>query len=59
MLDESARDMEDEDGWGVVGMAVVGSCGRQEKEEVVRAVVGRWGLDVGPRKGRNRGEHGD
>jgi hypothetical protein len=47
--------MEDEDGWGVVGMAIQGSCGHREREAVVRAVVGRWGLEAGPRQGRERG----
>jgi len=45
--------MEDEDGWGVVGMAIQGSCGHREREAVVRAVVGRWGLEAGPRQGRD------
>jgi hypothetical protein len=47
--------MEDEDGWGVVGMAIQGSCGHREREAVVRAVVGRFGLEAGPRQGRDRG----
>jgi hypothetical protein len=47
--------MEDEDGWSVVGMAIQGSCGHREREAVVRAVVGRWGLEAGPRQGRDKG----
>ena len=48
--------MEDDDGWGLVGMAVQSSCGRQEMEEGVRLIVGRWGLTVGPRTGCDRSE---
>lgn len=47
--------MEDDDGWGLVGMAIQSSCGRQEMEEGVRIIVGRWGLDVGPRRECNSG----
>lgn len=47
--------MEDEEGWGVVGMAIQASCGRSDKEEVVRLVVGRWGVNAGPRGGCDRG----
>jgi len=47
--------MQDEDGWGVVGMAIQGSCGHREREAVVRAVVGRWGLEAGSRQGRDKG----
>ena len=49
--------MTDEDGWGLVGMALQSSCGRLDMEEGVRAIVGRWGLDTGPRGGRDRGEN--
>lgn len=35
-------------------MAIQSSCGQPEREEVVRLVVGRWGVDAGPRKGRDR-----
>ena len=35
-------------------MALQSSCGRQEAEEAVRLVVGRWGVSVGPRKGVDR-----
>ena len=45
--------MTDDDGWGLVGMAVQSSCGRQEVEEGVRAIVGRWGLEIGPRGGQD------
>ncbi|EIW72141.1 hypothetical protein TREMEDRAFT_25958 [Tremella mesenterica DSM 1558] len=55
ILDEEVQLIEDEDGWGLVGMTILGSCGSQEKEECTRAVVLRWGLEVGPRKGRDRG----
>lgn len=55
MLDEVAMGMEDDDGWGIVGMAIQGSCGHREREAVVRAVVGRWGLEAGDRQGRDRG----
>jgi ankyrin repeat protein len=54
MLDEAVTVMEDEDGWGVVGMAIQGSCGHREREAVVRAVVGRWGLEAGPRQGKDK-----
>jgi hypothetical protein len=54
ILDEEAQSIEDDDGWGLVGMAVQASCGRQEGEEVVRLVVGRWGVKVGPREGADR-----
>ncbi|ORY31607.1 hypothetical protein BCR39DRAFT_86241 [Naematelia encephala] len=53
LLTQEVKLMEDDDGWGVVGMAVQSSCGRQEMEEAVRAIVGRWGLSVGPRGGRS------
>lgn len=43
--------LEDEEGWGVVGLAVHGSCGHREKEAIVRNVVARWGLHAGPRDG--------
>jgi hypothetical protein len=58
-LDQAVKEMEDEDGWGVVGMAIQGSCGHREREAVVRAVVGRWGLDAGPRQGRDKGASQD
>lgn len=35
-------------------MAIQSSCGQAEREEVVRLVVGRWGVDAGPRGGRDR-----
>ncbi|KAL7424523.1 putative ankyrin-repeat protein [Cryptotrichosporon argae] len=54
LLDAEVRTLDDEDGWGLVGMAIQASCGRQDKEEAVRAVVVRWGLDTGPRGGRDR-----
>ena len=47
---------EDEDGWGLVGTAIQASCGRQEMEEAVRLIVGRWGMTIGPREGRDLGE---
>jgi hypothetical protein len=55
-LDEVVNEMEDEDGWGLVGMAIQGSCGHREREAAVRAVVARWGLNAGPRQGRDEGE---
>jgi hypothetical protein len=48
--------MEDEDGWGVVGMAIQGSCGHREREAVVRAIVTRWGSEAGLRQGRDNGK---
>lgn len=54
LLDEAAGELEDDDGWGVVGMAIQSSCGQAEREEVVRLVVGRWGVEAGPRNGRDR-----
>lgn len=45
--------MEDDEGWGIVGMAIQASCGLSEKEEAVRLVVARWGVDAGPRDGRD------
>ncbi|WWD19847.1 hypothetical protein CI109_104314 [Kwoniella shandongensis] len=54
VLDIEVSTMEDEEGWGIVGMAINCSCGRQEMEECVRSIVGRWGLEVGPRGGRDR-----
>ena len=57
ILDEVVQVLEDEDGWGVVGMAIQGSCGHREREAVVRAVVGRWGLEAGPRQGRDKGTY--
>ncbi|KAK8853419.1 hypothetical protein IAR55_004125 [Kwoniella newhampshirensis] len=54
LLDDEVASMEDDEGWGIVGMAINSSCGRQEKEECVRAIVSRWGLEVGPRGGRDR-----
>ncbi len=48
--------MSDGDGWGLVGMAVQSSSGRQEMEEGVRAIVSRWGLETGQTGGRDRGE---
>ena len=54
-MDQVVQVMEDEDGWGIVGMAIQGSCGHREREAVVRAVVGRWGLEAGPRQGRDKG----
>jgi hypothetical protein len=56
LLDEEVKVMEDEDGWGIVGMAVQATCGRQEEEEGVRVIVGRWGLNPGARGGRDRSE---
>lgn len=32
-------------------MAIESSCGRQDIEEIVRLVVSRWGISVGPRGG--------
>lgn len=46
--------MEDDEGWGVVGMSIQSSCGLSDKEEAVRLLVGRWGVAAGPRKGRDR-----
>ncbi|WVW86391.1 hypothetical protein I302_108437 [Kwoniella bestiolae CBS 10118] len=54
ILDIQAHQLEDEEGWGLVGMAIQASCGRQETEECVRIIVGRWGLEVGQRGGRDR-----
>ncbi|WWC91930.1 uncharacterized protein L201_006882 [Kwoniella dendrophila CBS 6074] len=54
ILDTQAQQLEDEEGWGLVGMAVQASCGRQDKEESVRVIVGRWGLEVGQRGGKDR-----
>ncbi|WVQ83667.1 hypothetical protein IAT38_005810 [Cryptococcus sp. DSM 104549] len=54
ILDREVEMLEDEEGWGIVGMSVQCSCGRQEKEEGVRSIVGRWGVQVGPRGGRDR-----
>ncbi|WWC95155.1 hypothetical protein V866_002009 [Kwoniella sp. B9012] len=54
ILDAQAQQLEDEEGWGLVGMAIQASCGRQETEECVRIIVGRWGLEVGQRGGRDR-----
>lgn len=54
MLDNEAATLEDDDGWGVVGMAIQSSCSQSEKEEVVRLVVARWGVSAGPRGGRDR-----
>lgn len=45
--------MQDDDGWGITGMAIQASCGRSEMESLVRAVVGRWGVEAGPREGRD------
>ena len=45
--------LQDEDGWGLIGMAIQASCGRTEMEGLVRMTVGRWGLQAGPRKGRD------
>nr|ODN81341.1 DIL and ankyrin domain-containing protein [Cryptococcus depauperatus CBS 7841] len=53
ILDKQVETLEDDGGWGLVGMAIQCSCGRQEKEEVVRAIVQRWGVNVGPRNGRD------
>ncbi|WVF67327.1 hypothetical protein IAT40_002078 [Kwoniella sp. CBS 6097] len=54
ILDGQVAALEDEEGWGLIGMAISCSCGRQDKEEGVRAIIGRWGLQVGPRGGRDR-----
>jgi len=54
LLDEEAQGIEDDDGWGLLGMAIQNSCGRQEQEESVRLLVGRWGVDIGLRKGTDR-----
>ncbi|WVQ94923.1 hypothetical protein IAU59_002009 [Kwoniella sp. CBS 9459] len=54
ILDAQVQALEDEEGWGLVGMSISCSCGRQDKEEGVRAIIGRWGLQVGPRGGRDR-----
>ncbi|WWC72229.1 uncharacterized protein I206_106191 [Kwoniella pini CBS 10737] len=54
ILDFQANQLEDEEGWGIVGMAIQASCHRQETEECVRIIVGRWGLEVGQRGGRDR-----
>lgn len=47
--------MQDDDGWGIVGMAIQSSCGLSDKEEAVRLIVGRWGVSAGPRYGRDTG----
>ena len=47
--------MVDDEGRGLVSIAIQNSCGRQEMEEVVRAIVSRWGLDIGPNAGRDKG----
>ncbi|BEI81177.1 hypothetical protein CcaverHIS002_0203370 [Cutaneotrichosporon cavernicola] len=54
ILNDEVSTLEDADGWGVVGMAIQSSCGQSEKEEIVRLVVGRWGVVAGPRDGRDR-----
>ncbi|WWC64820.1 uncharacterized protein I303_107434 [Kwoniella dejecticola CBS 10117] len=54
ILDAQAQLLEDEEGWGLVGMAIQASCHRQETEECVRIIVGRWGLEIGQRGGRDR-----
>ncbi|GFZ51039.1 hypothetical protein JCM24511_08797 [Saitozyma sp. JCM 24511] len=54
VLQREVDSLEDEDGWGIVGIAVQSSCGKTDKEEVVKAVVSRWGLDRGQRGGRDR-----
>lgn len=56
LLDAEVAVMEDEEGWGVMGMAIEASCGRQDKEEAVRAIVDRWGVSAGPRHGRDKSE---
>ncbi len=56
ILNEEVGVMQDEDGCGLVGMSVQSSCGRQEMEEGVRLIFGRWGLETGPRGGRDRGK---
>lgn len=56
MLNDIVKVMADDDGWGLVGMAVQSSCGRQETEEGVRAIISRWGLETGPRGGRDNSE---
>lgn len=56
VLQREVDSLEDEDGWGIVGIAVQSSCGKTDKEEVVKAVVSRWGLDRGQRGGRDRSE---
>nr|KIR49115.1 DIL and ankyrin domain-containing protein [Cryptococcus bacillisporus CA1280] len=54
ILDREIQDLEDEEGWGIVCMAIHHSCGRQDREEIVRAAVSRWGVSAGPRGGRDR-----
>nr|KIR88617.1 DIL and ankyrin domain-containing protein [Cryptococcus tetragattii IND107] len=54
ILDREIQDLEDEEGWGIVCMAIHHSCGRQDREEIVRAAVSRWGVSAGPRDGRDR-----
>ncbi|KIR51965.1 DIL and ankyrin domain-containing protein [Cryptococcus gattii Ru294] len=54
ILDREVQDLEDEEGWGIVCMAIHHSCGRQDREEIVRAAVSRWGVSAGPRGGRDR-----
>ncbi|WVR09630.1 hypothetical protein IAU60_006703 [Kwoniella sp. DSM 27419] len=54
VLDRQVQALEDEEGWGLLGTAISCSCGRPEREEVVRTVVSRWGWDVGRRGGRDR-----
>ncbi|OWZ38264.1 DIL and ankyrin domain-containing protein [Cryptococcus neoformans c8] len=54
ILDHGIQDLEDEEGWAIVGMAIHHSCGRQDREEIVRAAVNRWGVSAGPRGGRDR-----
>ena len=56
LLEQEALVLEDEDGWGLAGMMIQSSCGRQEMEEGVRAIVSKWGLESGPREGRDRSE---
>ena len=55
-LDEEVKVMSNDDGWSLLGMAVQSTCGRQEMEEGVRAIVNRWGLEIGPRAGRDKSE---
>jgi len=54
MLDAEVATIEDDEGWGVVGQAIQSSCGLSDKEEAVRLIVARWGVQAGPRGGRDR-----
>ncbi|KAL1410856.1 putative ankyrin-repeat protein [Vanrija albida] len=53
-LDAEVAALKDDDGWGIVGMAIQASCGQPDREETVRLVVARWGVNAGPNGGRDK-----